>query len=83
MRPVRVVHRCESYIFILTVEGCQHHVGRVDAVDVVWRESRVLLALVNRLLIVIVRDIQLLQNRGHYVLGADILVGLNTWKSEW
>lgn len=51
MSPVGIVDASEGYSFSLAVESSQHHMCRVDRVNEVRWESRVLLLLVDWLLV--------------------------------
>jgi hypothetical protein len=49
--PERVMDRSEGYVLFLALEGCVHHVGRIERMNVVRREGRILLRLVDWLII--------------------------------
>ena len=60
MRPITIVHSGKDNSFSHALHSSQHHVGGVDGMHEVWRESRVLLLLVYRLLVSVFSDCDVL-----------------------
>lgn len=78
MGPVWIMHGCEGDFIFLATKCGQHHVSWINAVHEVWRESCCVFAFIHRLVVKIVRNIQLLQNGGYNTCGRDIFVWLDT-----
>jgi hypothetical protein len=78
MRPVRIMHGSVRDALLGAVNSSQHHVGRINRMHEVGRESRILLRLVNGLVIYRVGNGQALQNSGDNIFISDRFIRLNT-----
>lgn len=68
MCPERVVDCSEGYVLFLALERGVHHVGRIERMNVVRRESRILLRLIDWLIIETFSHRERLNNCGDNVL---------------